>query len=580
MKIPGKWVSGKKYREDIDGLRAIAVIAVIAFHFGYLPAGYLGVDVFFVISGFLITGIIYRGFIKGQFSIRDFYLRRIKRIIPLVLFICLVSLCLGMIFMLPDDLENLAQSVIATNFFNNNTLQILTTKNYWDVVNEYKPLMHTWSLGIEEQYYLIYPFLFVLVGTVRKHWIVWILALLTILSLVLYFAPFPSYLKFYLLPFRFFELSIGGIAAILVGRNLIRHRLAFHLALLLLIVLFAGLNFLSDQWLLFFTIVITCAILISANHENSWSSRLLENRFMVFVGKISFSLYMWHQVLLAFGRYVYFQEMQFTDYLLVLFLTIVLSVLTYYFIEEPFRRRFSTKVVLIVLTAVFLLTTGVSWHIYTQAGILKDVPELSLVKEQGERNMHARYNDRINQLSHSFSNNNRIKVLAVGNSFMRDWCNVLLESQYADSVEISYFNETTPVSELRTPAEMAEIIFITDLDKSFMEQLNVSREKVWYVGTKNFGVNNGIFYNQSGPDYCSQRTHMEEGYLELNSRLKNTWGDRYIDLIDLTLDQEKTVPVFTPDCKFISQDCRHFTKAGASYFASLIEPRIAEILYH
>ena len=137
------------YRKDIDGLRAYAVLAVVIFHFGFLPNGFLGVDVFFVISGYLITGTIYKKLLNNKFSIKEFYIRRTKRIIPLVSFICLISLILGVIVMLPDDLENLAQSIVATNFFNNNTLQVLTTKNYWDVVNEFKPLMHTWSLALK-----------------------------------------------------------------------------------------------------------------------------------------------------------------------------------------------------------------------------------------------------------------------------------------------------------------------------------------------------------------------------------------------------------------------------------------------
>lgn len=149
--------TGKKYRHDIDGLRAIAVLAVIFFHFGVLPAGYLGVDVFFVISGFLITGIVVNQIDAGKFTILGFYLRRTRRIIPLSLFVGMVALFVGMLCMLPDDLENLSQSVIATNLFGNNVLQAVTTKNYWDVVNEFKPLMHTWSLGVEEQYYLFYP---------------------------------------------------------------------------------------------------------------------------------------------------------------------------------------------------------------------------------------------------------------------------------------------------------------------------------------------------------------------------------------------------------------------------------------
>ena len=156
-----KFISSRGYRKDIDGLRALAVLPVIIFHLGYMPNGYLGVDVFFVISGFLITGIIYREVLENRFSILNFYLRRTRRIIPLVSFICVFSLLIGCFFMLPDDLENLAQSVIATNFFSNNILPVITTKNYWDILNEFKPLMHTWSLGVEEQYYLFYPLIFV-----------------------------------------------------------------------------------------------------------------------------------------------------------------------------------------------------------------------------------------------------------------------------------------------------------------------------------------------------------------------------------------------------------------------------------
>ncbi len=105
------------YRKDIDGLRGYSVLAVVIFHFGFLPNGFLGVDVFFVISGFLITNLIYQKILNGEFSILDFYIRRTRRIIPLVLFICLISLILGIVVMLPDDLDNLAQSVFATIFF-------------------------------------------------------------------------------------------------------------------------------------------------------------------------------------------------------------------------------------------------------------------------------------------------------------------------------------------------------------------------------------------------------------------------------------------------------------------------------
>jgi len=154
----------KKYRKDIDGLRAYAVIVVIIFHLGFLPNGYLGVDIFFVISGYLITSIIYKQLLDDSFSVYRFYQRRIKRIIPLLLFISTFAFILGLIFMLPDDLENLAQSVVSSNLSANNILMLITSSDYWAVKNEYKPLMHTWSLGIEEQYYLIYPFILLGIG--------------------------------------------------------------------------------------------------------------------------------------------------------------------------------------------------------------------------------------------------------------------------------------------------------------------------------------------------------------------------------------------------------------------------------
>ena len=149
-----------KYRTDIDGLRAIAVISVILFHLKYISNGYLGVDVFFVISGYLITSIIYKEVESNSFSILKFYEKRIRRIIPLVLFTSFVAFILGLFFMLPDDLENLSQAVFASNFSVNNILMRITSSDYWAIKNDYKPLMHTWSLGIEEQFYLFYPFIF------------------------------------------------------------------------------------------------------------------------------------------------------------------------------------------------------------------------------------------------------------------------------------------------------------------------------------------------------------------------------------------------------------------------------------
>jgi peptidoglycan/LPS O-acetylase OafA/YrhL len=272
----------EEYRNDIDGLRAIAVLAVIVFHFGHLPNGYLGVDVFFVISGFLITGIIMKKIEENRFSIVEFYLRRTRRIIPLSLFVSVVALIIGIITMLPDDLENLAQSVIATNFFSNNILQALTTRNYWDVVNEYNPLMHTWSLGVEEQYYLVYPFLIALVARYRASLLLPVISSLAALSITLCLLPyFEHFEKFYLTFFRFWELAAGGIAAMLLRGRLVRHRFPGLVILFLVALLCLDLSFIPDRVKLPAVVLLTTVVLITSNGGNRFTSFLIENRIMV-----------------------------------------------------------------------------------------------------------------------------------------------------------------------------------------------------------------------------------------------------------------------------------------------------------
>jgi peptidoglycan/LPS O-acetylase OafA/YrhL len=257
----------------IDGLRALAVLAVILFHFGFLPNGYLGVDIFFVISGFLITGSLYQNVKENQLSIREFYLRRIRRIIPLVLFITILSIIIGVFVMLPDDLENLAESAFATTLFANNILQAITVKDYWNVINDFKPLMHTWSLGIEEQYYFLYPVIYFIFSGRKIKYILPILIFITVISLALYFMPvFSNAAKFYYLPFRFFELSLGGITAILLKDNIIDiGRSGSLLSLLFLsivtVLLVFKFDFIPDSLRLCLIVISTCCIIILRNRS-------------------------------------------------------------------------------------------------------------------------------------------------------------------------------------------------------------------------------------------------------------------------------------------------------------------------
>lgn len=567
------------YRTDIDGLRAIAVLPVILFHLNFLPNGYLGVDVFFVISGFLITGIIFKALKSDSFSIFSFYKKRTRRIIPLVSFVSIISLLIGMFTMLPDDLENLAQSIVATNLFSNNILPILTTKNYWDIVNEFKPLMHTWSLGIEEQYYLVYPFIFLFIGKKRIQWILPSLIVLTLISLVLFFMNFAEYQKFYLLQFRFFELSIGGIAAILMNGKVFDYRLPLLPILLLILLVSTPIFNLNNELKIILTVLFTVSILVSHNHSNLLSNIILNNKLSIFIGKISFSLYMWHQVVFAFSRYFIFHEIMPLQASLLIAITVVLSILTYYFIEQPFRntKKVNNKIAFTTIIGSVILSTAVSLYIYSKAGVLKDIPELDISTTNIKRNMHANYNDKIYQFNQGFTDSSKKKVLVVGNSFARDWVNILLESKYADNIEIHYTYHPKDEANFKELLTESDLVFVTMLATDEINHFIPNQNKMWYVGTKNFGINNGIFYNYNGNDYCMQRTKMEKGYLEQNETLKKTWKEKYIDLIEPLLIHNK-MPVFTNDCKFISQDCRHLTKAGAKYYSTQLNLQLYRLL--
>ena len=567
------------YRKDIDGLRAIAILAVICFHYGWFPGGYLGVDVFIVISGYLITGIIYKETEASSFSLPRFYQRRIARIIPLLLFISLTVLVIGSVVMLPDDLENLCESVIATNLFSNNILQLITTRNYWDVVNDFKPLLHTWSLGLEEQYYLFFPFLFLLVGSKRIKWVVPLLIIISIISLVLFLSGhFSHEARYYLLPFRFFEFSAGGIGAIFFCNRLVKNNLTPLLIIGLIALMQLPLKILPFSIGIPFAALLIFGIIISSGSASGLTKMILENKVAVFIGRISYSLFMWHQVILAFTRYFIVQHFSHAYTALMLLTTFLLSLFTYYFIEQPFRLKMKTNPirVLLILTAAFLFITGAAAYVYLQAGVLRDVPELDISIADASLNMHGQYNARVFKFDKPFTDTGKIKVLVIGNSFARDWANVLLESRFNSQISLSYAENATTQKGLELRMIQSDYIFYSDNAKqSLFHQLarysGLDTSKIYCVGLKNFGTSNGVFYNHKhDPAYCMQRAVVEKVYLDRNNLLKRQWGSRYINLLELVIDSNKTVPVFTTDCKFISQDCRHFTKAGAQYFAGLI----------
>ena len=306
---------------------------------------------------------------------------------------------------------------------------------------------------------------------------------------------------------------------------------------------------------------------------------LLENRPVVFVGAISFSLYMWHQFVLAFGRYFMFSEMTVSVGFVMLFVIFSLSIASYYYIEQPFRKkqRIGNKwlfSILLPLNALVLLSSVV---LHLRGGVVRDVPELDITCSYATSKMHSAYNDRIYSHDREFETGNKLKILLVGDSFARDFANILLETKHGDEIDLSYvFDHNNPGFERR--ARIADLIFFSRTEREKLDGLNLDFKKVYCVGTKNFGISNGIFYNYRGPNFYQQRTPVAREYIDSNEKLKKQWNDHYVDLLDVLLDANGTVPVFTPEHKFISQDCRHLLRTGARYYAHLLDATIETIV--
>lgn len=574
-------IKAEHYRKDIDGLRAVAVLSVIIFHMGFLPGGYLGVDIFFAISGYLITKIVYNEALENRFSIINFYMRRTRRIIPLVLFTTLVALITGVFVMLPDDLENLSQSVIATNLFANNILLLKTSGDYWDIFNDYKPLMHTWSLGVEEQFYLVYPLIFLLFTGKRKKWILPLLITLTCISLFLFLTATNTSARFYLIQYRFFELALGGLGAILFRHKVIDNRYKAGFLFIILSVLLFGV-YLPPVIGLLLVVSSSVGLLLPGGTTEGLINAFLENKYMVWIGKISFSLYMWHQIVLAYSRYFVVEGINVVNGAVLFAITLMLSVLSYHFIEQPFRDkgRVSSRLLLSVSAVVLVLTSVSSLFLFMRAGIVRDVPELGLYTSNTgaavKSHVHQAYNSRIYDLDKQFTGNKKVKVMVIGNSYARDWSNILLESKYGQDLEICYTYDMKKCKNINERLSKADVIFFTEMRvdtfRSLTHRYNIDTTKVWIVGNKNFGANNGIFYNRRGDNnYCAQRVNIRQLALKINEDFKAQWGSRYIDLIGMVIDGKGKVPVFTDSCMFISQDTRHLTRAGAIYFARLLD---------
>ena len=365
------------YRAEIDGLRAIAVVPVILFHAGLaaFSGGYVGVDVFFVISGYLITSIILSEQEAGRFSLAAFYERRARRILPALFLVVFACLPFSWILLTPDELRSFAKSVIGVSTFTSN-FHFWGESGYFDTDAELKPLLHTWSLAVEEQYYIVFPLLLMLLHRIGRRIIPAMLVLLVLASFALaeYGARNQSAAAFFLLPARAWELLAGSLCAVYLRRN--PEPLAAFTGLQSMLALFGLLMILASVVLLdsntpfpgvyaLPTIAGTVLIICFARSGNM-VGRLLALRFIVLAGLISYSAYLWHQPLFVFSRHAYASEPPASLMIALALLSMVLAYLSWRFIEAPFRdrKRFNRKQIwkLSGYGLLLLLLVGAAGH--------------------------------------------------------------------------------------------------------------------------------------------------------------------------------------------------------------------------
>lgn len=374
-----------EYRPAVDGLRGVAVLAVLGFHafMEYVPGGFVGVDVFFVISGYLITGIIVRHLQAGVFSFAEFYARRVRRLFPALVLVLVASAALGWFILLPDEFRLLGKHVAAASLFAAN-IAFWRETGYFDVAADFKPLLHLWSLGVEEQFYLVWPILLVALWK-RRALLLTVLCTLVIVSLALsvIFASSAPSAGFYLPFSRFWELGVGCVLA-LVQQTSTRPRLEpgsparkllQNIVPIVGLALIAAAIFMLDSdspfpgWRAFIPVIGT--LLVIATPEQGWiQRRVLGSRALVYVGLISYTLYLWHWPLLAFANILQAGVPPASVRWTILLVSVALASLTYHLLELPVRRR-KRFTINLSLASGAAVACCIGFAIYIGAGIPK-----------------------------------------------------------------------------------------------------------------------------------------------------------------------------------------------------------------
>jgi peptidoglycan/LPS O-acetylase OafA/YrhL len=586
---------GPGFRTDINGLRALAVLPVLFFHAG-LPmfsGGFLGVDVFFVISGYLITNKLVRSYTSGTFSFLTFYDNRIRRIIPALLVVIACATALAPLFMVPYSLKNYGQSLIATVLSANNILLFMTS-GYWSLAAEFKPLFHTWSLGVEEQYYLLAPlllyFLFRHCGN-RRTALVTIIGALLSASFIATLLVSNKEFNFLFIVTRAWELLSGALLA-LARNEKYGNPVLSAIGLLMLLTSYVLPHALGDNQgiMVAIPVVATCMV-IRYSRADDIAGQLLSLKPLAFIGLISYSVYLWHQPILAFVRLSSAQAPRPLTLLAYSLLSLPLGYLSWRFVENVFQNKL--KVPPRAFYLIVMLGVGVSLLIGYTLNRTYGFQDLTPQYAYGE---NARiYVDKPKEMRHtSFPTPGRYQVLVAGDSFARDYINMMRENGYLSSMNVVYtdddcshrkseaFPSLVASSNLivvsQNWGETARDGEVPEVYSCYQQLRKMSSGRVVVLGPKNFGWNNDFVKFAHG-SLSDIRVAPLNTVTAFNEAERALIGDDYIDIMGIMSDHAGKVPIFTPDERFITYDTNHLTKAGAQYIGSRIFRRYSFLVH-
>ncbi len=608
-----------QYRAEIDGLRALAVLPVILFHAGFewFSGGFVGVDVFFVISGYLITTIIISEMTEGKFSIVNFYERRARRILPALFFVMAACLPFAWLWLTPADLKGFGQSLVAVSTFSSNIL-FWQESGYFETAAELKPLLHTWSLAVEEQYYILFPIFLMLTWRLGIKWVLLLLSIVFFISLGV--AQWGAYnspsAAFFLLPTRGWELLVGVFAAFYLKYrpHLKSHILNQALSLLgfgmiaYSIIAFDKTTPFPSLYALIPTIgtglLILCAV------PKTYVHKLLSLKFIVGIGLISYSAYLWHQPLIAFARHRSFGEISELILITLCLASLVMAWFSWRFVEKPFRSKTKVSGRLIfkfsIIFALFFSITGLFLH--QSNGALKYYPKekqqvLGSFIDSTEYVIERHKQIRLLEFS---KNNEKKDILIIGDSYSQDLVNAVFEADINSDMEFSSFyipvkcgvlfvsdkidRESTTFNcerdkfsffnnDLQIQMSLADEVWIISSWKrkdiiymaKSLENIKAINKNIKLFGTKTFGSRSSKWYNTVDIDDWSSEIFdaSEAGKYAINSKINDDLRNiaeslsvEFVNTQHLICGGKDFCPNYV-DGNIISHDGGHLTKHGA-----------------